>query len=453
MAKFNISYIVQIIDKMTPSLKVMSQKLNAFSRQVKHSSRNLKNFGSTMTNFGKKAIKLGRSLSLRVSLPFSILATKIFKSGMNMEDTRIVFETMLGSVEKADVLLKQVFATAKKTPFTRDALLKNATLLLNFGVKAEKVIPSLKMLGDISGGNTERFNRLSLAFAQVSAMGRLTGQDLLQMVNAGFNPLQIISEKTGRSMSELKEIMSKGGISFKDVAKAMQIATSEGGRFFNMMEKRSETASGKFNKMKQELDSAFIDLGTLILPALTKFIEKLTGLIKKFNGLSDSTKKLVVKIIVFGAIIAPVLITLGILISSIGKLILVFKILIPLMALFNLAASFPLVTLAVGVIVLLLNKLGILKKFFNWILEKLGLLKTKTSEVVSNASNLKLEDINANFRQTLEKSTTFNSNSNVGFNGTLWIKNAPVGSRTEITPFGRNANLGLNMSTAPSGGI
>lgn len=92
-------------------------------------------------------------------------------------------------------------------------------------------------------GNADRFQHLALAFAQVSAAGKLTGQDLLQMVNAGFNPLQEISKKTGKSISELKDDMADGAISVKMVEDAMKGATSEGGRFFGGMEKASKTFS------------------------------------------------------------------------------------------------------------------------------------------------------------------------------------------------------------------
>ena len=74
-------------------------------------------------------------------------------------------------------------------------------------------------------GNNSRFQLLSLAFSQMSATGRLMGQDLNQMINAGFNPLQEIAKKTGKSIGELKDEMGKGAISAKMVEDAMASAT------------------------------------------------------------------------------------------------------------------------------------------------------------------------------------------------------------------------------------
>ena len=83
-----------------------------------------------------------------------------------------------------------------------------------YKLSAENVTKDLQILGDISGGNSERMKYLTLAFSQAGSAGKLMGQDLLQMVNAGFNPLQVISEKTGRSMGDLRKDMEKGKISF-----------------------------------------------------------------------------------------------------------------------------------------------------------------------------------------------------------------------------------------------
>lgn len=109
------------------------------------------------------------------------------------------------------------------------------------------------MLGDIALGNGDRLQSLSLAFAQVTATGKLTGQDLLQMVNAGFNPLEAIAKKTGKSMIELKDAMSKGQISVKDVEEAMKSATSDGGRFFEGMDKASKTFSGVMSTLRDNI--------------------------------------------------------------------------------------------------------------------------------------------------------------------------------------------------------
>lgn len=220
--------------------------------------------------------------------------TGIAKLGMDMESTRLKFETLLGSAEAGNKMISNLDAFANKTPFDNADLRQNAELLLNFGIAGNKVLPTLKMIGDVSGGNKEKLNSLTLAFAQVTSTGKLMGQDLLQMINAGFNPLQIISEKTGRSMASLKDDMSKGKIGAEMVEEAFRIATSEGGRFNGMMDKISGSAGGKLSTMLGTLRSKVAAWSeSSLTPILGKVFDFGTQFINGFGVVADAVKKLI----------------------------------------------------------------------------------------------------------------------------------------------------------------
>lgn len=163
-------------------------------------------------------------------------------AGMQSTATRTSMEVLAGQ-QKGAQLFNDLNKFAKDSIFGTEVY-KNSQTMLAFGVNVDNIMPRLKMLGDISMGNKERFQSLTLAYAQNQAAGRLMGQDLLQMVNAGFNPLQEISEMTGVSMAKLKERMEKGAISSDMVTKAFEHATSAGGKFFNMTEKIGNTPFG-----------------------------------------------------------------------------------------------------------------------------------------------------------------------------------------------------------------
>jgi len=191
-----------------------------------------------------------------------------FKFNSEMEQYQAGFETLLGSADKADKMLGNLKNFAAKTPFELSDLAKGSQTLLAFGMDADSIMPTLKMLGDVSLGNKDKFNSLTLSFAQVQSTGRLMGQDLLQMVGQGFNPLQIMSEKTGKSMRELKEDMEKGAISSDMVTEAFKSATSEGGRFYNSMEKQSKTMEGQWSTIKDN----FSQFSGKILKPVTDYI-------------------------------------------------------------------------------------------------------------------------------------------------------------------------------------
>lgn len=205
------------------------------------------------------------------------------------EQAKIAFEVMTGSADTAKTMLADLRTLAASTPLGFAGLQENAKMLLSFGVASGQILPTLRMLGDVSGGNADKMYRLSLAFGQINAAGRLMGQDLLQLINAGFNPLQIISEKTGRSMADLKKDMEEGKISFQMVKEAFQLATSEGGRFHQMMEKMAPGITAQFDKLRDNVEQAAMALGSVLAPAAEKVLQVGMQLTDWLKGLDAAT--------------------------------------------------------------------------------------------------------------------------------------------------------------------
>lgn len=201
----------------------------------------------------------------------------------DLEQTTVGFEVMLGSAEKANKMVSDLRQFAKVTPFETTDLVKATEILLGFGVAGEQIMPTISMLGDVARGNADKLRLISLAYAQIQAAGRLMGQDLLQLVNAGFNPLQQISQKTGKSLSVLKKEMEDGKISAGMVTQAFRDATSQGGRFFGMMDRQSKTFHGMMSTLRDEWSEALIDIGTRMLPSA---IEGVKGLRSVLNDLT-----------------------------------------------------------------------------------------------------------------------------------------------------------------------
>jgi tape measure domain-containing protein len=191
--------------------------------------------------FKKIAVATGVAFGLNEIKSF---AKEVISVRSQMQMLEQSFNVLLGSKAKADAMLGDIRDIALKSPLSLEDTAQAAQMMLSFNISAEKIIPTLRQLGDISMGNSERFRSLTLAFSQMSSAGKLMGQDLLQMINAGFNPLQIMSEKTGKSMSALRDEMSEGAISSEMVAEAFRSATAEGGKFHNMMETQASGLAG-----------------------------------------------------------------------------------------------------------------------------------------------------------------------------------------------------------------
>lgn len=243
------------------------------------------------TGLGKAGVKALKGIGAAFVGLTSAAATgvaAVAKMGIEynsqMQSYQAAFSTMLGDAEKAQRLTNDLKEMAASTPLAMTDLADASQTLLAFGVSSEKLLPTLKNLGDVALGDSEKMQSLALAFGQMSSTGKLTGQDLLQMINAGFNPLNEISKMTGKSVAELKEEMSDGAISADMVAEAFAHATSEGGQFYNAMEEQSKTFDGQMSTLKDNIagltgtltEDLFAGLAENTLPKVNEWVEELT---------------------------------------------------------------------------------------------------------------------------------------------------------------------------------
>lgn len=173
----------------------------------------------------------------------------------------VSFSTLLGSQQASTQLMQQMKEFAAATPLQLGDLAKAAQTMLGFNLAAEEVMPMLKAIGDISMGDAQKFQSLTLAFSQMSSVGKLMGQDLIQMINAGFSPLAVMSETTGKSIKRLKEEMSHGAISADMVKQAFIDATSEGGKFYGMLASQGDTVKGAIAQLSGALTDMFNGIG------------------------------------------------------------------------------------------------------------------------------------------------------------------------------------------------
>ena len=221
------------------------------------------------------------------------LGSEMIRVRGEFQSMQTAIETMVGK-DMAGQLIPQIKELAKISPLTMSDMVGAEKMMLGFNIQAEDTIKYLKAISDISMGESSKFNSLTLAFSQMSAAGKLMGQDLNQMINAGFNPLQIISEKTEKSIATLKDEMSKGAVSAEMVQQAFIDATSAGGKFYNMSENASKTINGQLSMMQDALDSVFNELGTKSESVIMDGIQMTTSLIQNYETVGKVLAGLVV---------------------------------------------------------------------------------------------------------------------------------------------------------------
>ena len=253
------------------------QAIKIFNGIGDEAEREGKRIDETFKNIGKAAAAY-------------FTATQIWEFGKSVVNARkeieafeISFNTLLGSSDKGKAFFAEVKEFAVKTPLQLNDIAGAAQTLLGFGISAEKIMPILRQLGDVSMGNAERFKSLALAFAQATSAGKLQGQDLLQMINAGFNPLNEIAKKTGKSISQLKDDMSKGKISAQDLADALASATAQGGQFYGMLEKQSKGIEGALSNLEGAWNDALNEIGASSQGVFTDAIGLATTAVQNYD--------------------------------------------------------------------------------------------------------------------------------------------------------------------------
>lgn len=283
-------------------------------------SKGFEKTGTFLSNVGQKITGAGKVVTATLTTGIAGLVVQGIKYNSEMENFQMNLTTLLGSADKASKLLSDLKEMAATTPFETTDLISATETMIGFGISADDAQKYLGVLGDISMGNSEKLSGLSLAFSQVQSTGKLMGQDLLQMINQGFNPLLYISKMTGESMAEVKERMSTTGISAEEVAKAFEYATQKGQPFYNAMENGAQTVSGRISTLKDNFNMLIGSLTESLLPTFEKVIDKAIELTEKFNGLSQEQKENILKWGGIAAAAGPVLIVFGKVTSGIGTL-------------------------------------------------------------------------------------------------------------------------------------
>ena len=260
------------------------------SQQVNQLNSNVRGLNSSAQEVNFSFDKLTMKLAMFNQVTESV--TKISGAFQNLVGSSLEFEksqtnirTLLkGDVEAADELVRKLGDYATKTVYDRSTLVAAQQTMMSFGLSADFAYGKLLNIGDIALGDKEKMKSLALAFAQTTATGKLMGQDLNQMIGQGFNPLQVISQKTGIAMDELKDKMGKGQISSELVAKAFEWATEEGEMFYQGAEKVGETTAGKIEQMKGNIDNMKIALFEATGGA-TAWIAEIGGMITPITSL------------------------------------------------------------------------------------------------------------------------------------------------------------------------
>lgn len=235
-------------------------------------------FTNVFKNVNAKLLATGVAITA-VGLAGAKLVGGLIKIAGEFEQTQIAFTTMLGSAEKADKLLRELADFATKTPFTITGVEQNAKQLLAMSIETDKLLPTLKALGDVSAGLNVPLSRLVLNFGQVKTAGKLMGRELRDFRVAGVNLAKELAKNLNKTEKEIVEMVSRSEIGFADVEAAFISMTSEGGIFFDLMDKQSQTFLGQVSNIQDSFERLGRVMGEVFLPAAKWVAEHLAVII------------------------------------------------------------------------------------------------------------------------------------------------------------------------------
>lgn len=240
-----------------------------------------------LNNAQKKSNKFIGSLKkigAGVGIGLLAIGTAAVKAASDMEALTVQFEVMLGSAEKAVIMMDSLKEFAAKTPFALNDLARGTQNLLAFGIAEEDVIDRMRMLGDAAGGNAEKLQSLVGAFGKAAVKGKADLEVLNIIAERGVPIFSTLADQLGMTTEQFLNMKGGVKVSSEELTQAFRTMTSEGGIFFKGMEKASTTFAGLVSTMKDNITLVLAEIGSKLLPVLKTVVGRITELFQGALG-------------------------------------------------------------------------------------------------------------------------------------------------------------------------
>lgn len=264
--------------------KVTINTLDKLQRSIDTSklSKDISNLYSYIT-------KIGTEVKTFIAIKYAIkgidAALKSVTEGgkrraENLENAHFQLQGLLKDEEKVSEIMNDVSKSVDGTAYGLDAAAKVASQLAASNVKAgDQMFTALRGIAGVAAMTNSSYEDIGRIFTQVAGQGRLMGDQLLQLSGRGMNAAATLAEEFGLTEAAVRDMVSKGQISFDMFSQAMDSAFGEHAK------KANETMTGALSNVK----SALGRIGALFYSPL---IEQNGALVQLFNALRVKTNEL-----------------------------------------------------------------------------------------------------------------------------------------------------------------
>lgn len=265
-----------LVDKFSQTSTRIQQSLQKLGLDVKKFQSEV---SGGFTKMATGAVVAGAGLATLAPILGSI------KEAANFEQTKITFDTLFSGIgkskEDAQAFLKEMENFAATTPFGLKNVEDNARNFMGINIGTEKILPTLRTLGDVAAGLSLPLERVAYNYGQIFSQGKMSGQDMKDFQRMGVPILQGISNVTGLAISEVKKLDE---ISFELVEKAFNEGMPQ---FKNLMEEQSKSLLGVIANIEDSIDITKRRIGGLFMPLMkmvaegfSKFMEKVKNFVE-----------------------------------------------------------------------------------------------------------------------------------------------------------------------------
>jgi tape measure domain-containing protein len=277
----SVEYILSLKDKFSSGIKSATSNTEKLNGAVNQAQKSLGSLGG--------ALGIGLGAAGIVSF-----GREVVKSLVNYEYFSASLRTLMqGDAGAAKALETQLVALAKTTPFSLLEIQDATKQLLAYGFSANKVTTNIKMLGDVAAGLKIPFGDIAYLYGTLKTQGRAFAKDINQFTGRGIPIVAELAKQFGVAESEIMKMVEEGKVGFKEVEKAFQSMTTEGGMFFNMMEEQTKTVGGKISALGDSYEQLKVNIGKSqdgIIASSVSFADRLVANLSK--AFSESNQEI-----------------------------------------------------------------------------------------------------------------------------------------------------------------
>lgn len=185
-------------------------------------------------------------------------ATMGLTTKAQLENQAIALEQLLGSKKKAAETQKWIMDQAAATPFSLTDLSGATQKLLGFGFELDDVKEKLLVIGDVAAGTgtgAEGIDQITRALGQMQAKQKITGEEMMQLTEAGIPAWKLLADQLGMTTSELMDMTAAqgGGKAIFDMGGLEKLFKGMDKQYGGVMEKQARTLGGRWSTFTDTL--------------------------------------------------------------------------------------------------------------------------------------------------------------------------------------------------------